>query len=363
MKIPIFASQFRKDMKKISIGTILLSLLVMGLFPTGCKKPDDTDSTPYLSGSMTFDIPYYARQGEKLTIRPYGVSHPEGGSMKVYAYGASPVTVALPDTIIVTKGKIDKGDLSFTFTMPDSLGNFVLNCVASADGYYSRSMSADVTVISPEIGMSITGSGIDRDDAAIIDDRTSELTGERTYYYTTIGDLDWFRNNLAYTELGHPYLRCEVMSYVMGRYYTYEEALAACPEGWRLPTEEEWIALGKVITGKDTKPGETIEGAAGALMADMYFNGEKMWEFWPAVKITNQTKLAVLPAGYADVSGESPVFSGGNEYAAFWTATPDGEGKAFYRYINVNKPDIFSGSADTKSLAVSVRCVRETEAI
>ena len=350
-------------MKKISIVSLLLALLVTTVLPTGCKKDDDTDDTPYLNGTMTFDVPFYARMGQKITIQPYGVSHPEKGKMKVYAYGTNPVKVALPDTVFVTKGKLEEGDVSFTFTMPDSLSNYTVSCVASADGYYSRSMSAEITVISPELGASIIGNGIDPDDAAIVDDRTEELTGERTYFYTTISDLDWFRVNLAYTGSGRPYLGCEVMSYVMGRYYTYEEALTACPEGWRLPTEEEWIALGKGITGKDTKPGETIEGAAGALMADTYFNGVKMWEFWPEVKITNRTQLAFLPAGYADVSGESPKFLGGNDYAAFWTATKDGEDMAFYRYINENKPDIFSGSADTQSLALSVRCVRETETI
>ena len=348
-------------MKKFCIGSILLAFLLAGVLPTGCKKPDETDDTPYLSGSMAFDVPFYARQGEKITIKPHGVSHPEGGKLKVYAYGESPVKVALPDTVFVAKGRIERGDLSFTFTMPDSLDNFTLNCVAAADGYYSRSMSAEVTVISPEIGSSIIGSGIDPDDTSILDDRTEDRTGERTYYYTTIGDLDWFRLNLAYTGSGKPYLGCEVMSYVMGRYYTYEEALTACPEGWRLPTDGEWIALGKVMTGKETQPHATIEGAAGALMADAYFNGNKMWEFWPEVKITNRSELAVIPAGFADVSGVSPKFSGGNEYAAFWTADKDGEDKAFYRYINVNKPDIFSGSADTQSLALSVRCVRETE--
>ena len=121
MKIPIFASQFRKDMKKFCIGSILLAFLLAGVLPTGCKKPDETDDTPYLSGSMAFDVPFYARQGEKITIKPHGVSHPEGGKLKVYAYGESPVKVALPDTVFVAKGRIERGDLSFTFTMPDSL--------------------------------------------------------------------------------------------------------------------------------------------------------------------------------------------------------------------------------------------------
>ena len=94
-------------------------------------------------------------------------------------------------------------------------------------------------------------------------------------------------------------------------------------------------------------------------MGDIYFNGEKMWEFWPAVKITNSTTLGVLPAGYSDVSGKYPVFLGINKYAAFWTSTPAEDGMAYYRYINVNTPDIYGGTADTRSLALSVRCVQE----
>ena len=91
-----------------------------------------------------------------------------------------------------------------------------------------------------------------------------------TYGWIRLGNLDWMTSNLKY---GSPYYENEYGGPLMDNYgnprsvvswyadfdfesdykkygnlYTWEEALEVCPEGWRLPTDEDWqnfeIALG-----------------------------------------------------------------------------------------------------------------------
>ena len=97
-----------------------------------------------------------------------------------------------------------------------------------------------------------------------------------------------------------------------------------------------------------------------ALMGNAYFNGNLMWEYWPAVgEITNASGLSIIPAGFAMLSSNAK-FVGLNEYAAFWTAdtVADEEGMAYYRYIYCKEPEFTLGKADTKTFGANVRCVR-----
>lgn len=78
----------------------------------------------------------------------------------------------------------------------------------------------------------------------------------KEYHYATYGRLQWSVENLAYN-LGDMdkcyayqpvYAENEYTTELVGRYgylYTYSGALAAVPEGWRLPTDEEWSELEK----------------------------------------------------------------------------------------------------------------------
>ena len=347
-------------MRKIRISSLLLLTAAL-VAAVSCKKDKDSESTkPSLSG-MTFTVAPYARGGETLTVKPYGVVHPEGGTLKYYIKASDGVTVAKPDTVTVKGGLTKPGAVSFSFTVPDSLASYMITCSAIDDKseYYSSGSSSYVTVVRPYTGGSITGAGIDPLEDRIVDPRTAGDSRERTYYYTAVEGLEWFRNNLAYTGSGAAYRDSDVLSYCFGRYYTYEEALHACPEGWRLPTDAEWAVFGRLATGQSAAKGETLSGAAGALMADVFFNEVKMWEYWPDVKITGQFGLAVLPAGYANKDGDFHAFVGINQYAAFWTSDLSEDGtQALYRYFNVNSPDVFAGYADKNSFAASVRCVR-----
>jgi uncharacterized protein (TIGR02145 family) len=78
----------------------------------------------------------------------------------------------------------------------------------------------------------------------------------KEYHYVHLGGLDWSVENLAY-DLGNQDLAMvyqNVDDYQSGIYstanqakygmlYSYEGAMQAIPDGWRLPTDAEWAAL------------------------------------------------------------------------------------------------------------------------
>lgn len=60
----------------------------------------------------------------------------------------------------------------------------------------------------------------------------------------TIGGTRWFAENLRFrTADSRCYEGDEVNCEDHGRLYRLEDALKACPDGWRVPTEEDWRRL------------------------------------------------------------------------------------------------------------------------
>ena len=208
------------------IGLLLAASLLFS-----CKKKEETTTTkPYLYG-VDFDLPTFARPGDTFILKPYGVYTTEGDGVENPTY----------------KWRVGTGEFQTTetFTLKlEEVGNYTVSCQATDpdDNYYASSNSKVIIVIDPALGETLTGTGIEAGDPHITDPRDDD--GENDYFFTRIGDLDWFRNNLAYTGAGLAYENADVTSYPIGRYYTWDEAMTACPEGWRLPTAEEWAALG-----------------------------------------------------------------------------------------------------------------------
>lgn len=135
----------------------------------------------------------------------------------------------------------------------------------------------------------------------------------------------------------------------------------ACPQGWRLPDTDDWSALATSLSGKDFGATDSFTGIAGKLMANVYFNGNRMWEYWPKVNITDSSRFSAIPAGYAlGYEEDGYSFTGYCDYAAFWVNGTYGD-RALYRYLYEDKTDCFAGAADKDGFLASVRCVRDTE--
>ena len=309
----------------------LLVFAAAVLTAVSCKKDDDTKVLPSLNGSLTFYAPEFIAPGQKLTMTPKGVSHPEGGELGYYwkvTPGMSASDTTRYENGLTLDGKESDGTFSYTF--PDTLGTYTISAYAFAKGYSGASRVRYATVVIGDMTGkgSITENGIKASDPKITVDGID-------YYYTNIAGLDWFRHNLANPSFGAPYNNDAAMGTVFGRYYSFEEAVQACPEGWRLPTDAEWVAMAQAVNSECTvAENGSITSIAADLMADAAFNGMSMWEYWPKVgEITNKNSV-------------------------FWTADKVGETMANYRYVFCEQPDMVLAKGDITTFGASVRCVR-----
>ena len=325
-----------------AITGILILLLAIS-----CKKEDDPTSS-YLSGTISLTYPEYVSAGftKSFSIDTLTTLNRAGEYDKIGYYLVDYNNKM--DTLIFADGTVKSH--TFSITAPDTLATLSAMLSGYAEGYYTSSASVRYTVANDK---SITGIEHSPEDTLFTDKRD----GKR--YYTAVQDSSvWLASNLKWKGAGHPFADCPVMTDLFGQYYTWEEANSACPEGWHLPSDREWVSLAvKYGADASSKVLEDIKGAAGDLMADAYFNGDKMWEYWPDVKITNKSGLAVLPLGYASIAEGAYSFTGKNKYAIFWTSD-ECDGFGVYRSFYVDKNMIFTGKASKTDFAASVRCVK-----
>lgn len=313
---------------------ILLCLAVLAA--VGCKKNNEESTTvkPSLYG-IDFKLAPFGAIGETFVLSPVG-------TVISYSTGESVKESEVDYYWMVDSGKRDTIK-QYTFK-PEELGDYTVSLtVFSKTGeYYSSTTSHVISIIDPALGKSLTGTGIEAEDDHITSDGVD-------YYYTNISGTDWFRNNLASPSSGLCYHDSAVTAVPLGRYYTWDEAMTACPAGWTLPTLSQWEALFAEANGE-----------IGELISDAWFNGNRMWEFYPVLKTPQNLGFAALSSGYIQLLGSDRKYQGLYSYAGFWTATESTEepNAAIFVYLNGNQRSVFQHYADKKSMALSVRCVR-----
>lgn len=338
------------DYKKI---IVLLAVGCMTLGAVSCKKEDEDEVKSYLSGALNFEVPSFVSAGDVITLTPKGAKHPEG---KPLGYYWQIQELGIIDTV---KFETDPETVStsFKFAVPDTLISFTIKCAAFAKGYYELYNTKIATAIHPE--KSVRGYDWSKAAGFFEDKRDHKL-----YPFTTIDTLDWFCKNLAFEGLGVSYDYSKSTADALGNYYTWDEAVAACPEGWRLSSENDWLDLARQYKEDGNfKKYSSFEGVAGNVMGDMRFNEEntQLWEFWPDVKITNDNYLCILPFGYGSSGNfKDFTFTGFRKFAAFWTADSYDKEQAVLRYFYEDQNIIYASTGFKSDFRAPVRCVRKT---
>jgi len=121
-----------------------------------------------------------------------------------------------------------------------------------------------------------------------------------------------------------------------GVLYNWEAAMESCPDGWRLPTEDEWNILV-----------DYLGGSAGMMM-----KSTSGWE--EDANGNNHSGLNALPAGRRSAD----VFKDLGKSASFWSSTEDGvynaRGKSL-SYLFDGVANLFSG----RHVGNAVRCIKD----
>lgn len=341
-------------MKLLRFALVALMAFSSFGFSSCCKDDEDETEKDYLNGTLTIAMPLYVKYGDVIHIDPTGAYRSDENDTLFYYSWYNPFT-GKTDTLRkegdpVTKRK----DFDFVVSK-DTVASFTVSVYCWADGYYNKSATQTFQVVKPGFGDGTSLQGYDFLDK--VQSFTDARDGKK-YYYTTVSGTDWMIQNLAWEGSGTAYQAAEAMSDIFGRYYTWDEAAAACPAGWHLPSDAEFSALGVSAGGSAPAVANSdIPGVAGALMGNIYFNKDKMWAFSPDVKITNSLYFTAIPVGFA-INAEKANFRDLGNYAIFWTSDAKDADSAWARYINVEQPDLFAGEYGKGSILASVRCVK-----
>jgi len=310
--------------KYIILGTALLTILATG----SCKKDEESTTKPSLSGLSINSVSVYVEAGETLTfkadvssIAASDKSHPTIG---LYWQ----VNTAKKDTLT---RDITKSNPDFVYTA-DTLGTYTVYCYAFAGSdYYNTSASTSFKAIDPlEVIKGYDGSY-----------SSIEIVAQ--------DGKTWDRFNQFDNEYGLSFRDSPALDFPVGRLYNQEEAKTLCSDGTHLPSVADFYSSFGQADGNIL---------AAEMMADATFDGNKMWEYFPAVQISNAKHFNAIPLGYVDITDSFNTYSHYGEYACYWTKDEE-NGMGKYLYIYAGNPVMQEGLGDKKTLYMSVRCVRD----
>jgi len=214
--------------------------------------------------------------------------------------------------------------------------------------------------------------GCDKDNEATLPVIKPEAIGEMidardgfSYHWVRYNGLDWTVENAHYKTAEGTYAiyignqiigesEDEANSRTLAKYgylYTYQGALEAAPDGWRVPTDDDWKKLEKALGMSGSEAEET--GWRGKYAAELMKQDGK------------GTSLGFLYAGYwiANTSSYASRFHLMEAYGLYWSSTEDASKNnqyVYYRKIAYNSSEVFRYSTD-KANMLSIRFVRDSD--
>jgi uncharacterized protein (TIGR02145 family) len=172
----------------------------------------------------------------------------------------------------------------------------------------------------------------------------------KVYRTTKIGSQVWMAENLNYNA---PDSRCynDSPEYgeKYGRLYDWETAKKAVPQGWHLPTNEEWDQLYRYADGTSGAGSPYESHTAGKRL-----KAKKGWS-----KNSNgmgDFDFSALPGGYGDSDG---YFYDSGYYGNWWSSNEFDSLYAYYRYMFYSKEHAYWNYDDKYNL-FSVRCTQDS---
>ena len=145
------------------------------------------------------------------------------------------------------------------------------------------------------------------DPSTVVTGSFTDSRDDHVYKITTIGSQTWMADNLKYkgSSTSYCYDNEESNCEKYGRMYSLSEAKTICPEGWHLPTAEDYMDL-FTHTGKSNASLESVEG-------------------WNSILDRGSTDLYgfnLYPTGYVTVKQDGTLaFSNLNGEVYLWTSS------------------------------------------
>ena len=327
------------NFKRFSTATAALAFGIALVACDDSSSGPQNDPVPASSGdiadpqSSSLVDPLSSDAGTTLSSSSANVTRPNSSSAECFKDGMADITVR----------NMERSEISCpnSSTIYDYDLQILYKCVGAA---LIETDMAPCESGEPQSSSSAAASNVEY--GTLADSRDG-----KSYKTVKIGSLTWMAENLNYDNSaaatgsidssfcydGIP-ANCEKY----GRLYQEYAATAVCPEGWRLPTADDWRDL--VNTAKSE-----FGDNNGSLRAV----GE--WEnsiFGDNITATNASGFSALPAGFRAKTGEC---DGEGSKAYFWGE----DNMNHYAWILSNQYDMEKESMQRGYYAYAVRCVKD----
>jgi len=179
----------------------------------------------------------------------------------------------------------------------------------------------------------------------------------KDYRTVRIGNQWWMAENLNHkTRNGSLYYDNDgkTNSSTYGMLYDWNTAATSCPNGWHLPSHEEWSYLEMELGFRPNEPvsGNNMYGRdEGGMLKEA---GYSHW-LAPNIGASNTTGFSALPGGHFSMN----QFWGRNKVGHFWAGEKDST-SAWYRSVANNDARIHIFYQEKSNGYKSLRCVRDS---
>jgi len=166
----------------------------------------------------------------------------------------------------------------------------------------------------------------------------------RLYKTVSVGTQTWMAENLAYkSDFGcYVYENNEKHITSYGYLYTWETANKACPSGWHLSSQQDWITLSTFLGGETTAADKLKE------------SGTIHWQE-PVSQSTNESGFTAMPGGYRNENSDFYVLG----YTGWWWCSDEKDTEKAYHVLIYGHTTEVAISYIKKSNGFSVRCVKD----
>lgn len=332
------------NFKKFSTATVALAFGIALVACDDSSSGPQNDPVPASSGdiadpqSSSLVDPLSSDAGTTLSSSSANVTRPNSSSAECFKEGMANITVrnmerseiSCPNSSTI----YDYGLQIFYKCVGDALiETDMAPCVSDVP----ESSSSAVTPKSSGGETGVSSSGTSAEYGTLLDSRDG-----KSYKTVVIGGKTWMAENLNFaTDSSFCYDDTPANCTKYGRLYQESDAVKACPEGWRIPTADDWMEL------RNTAESEWSNDLRSIL------EDEETWEINPMIDPVpmNLIGFAARAGGYRAKTGQ---YDGEGTKAYFW-----GESNMnYYAWILSKQYELDKESIMRGYFAYSVRCVQ-----
>ncbi|MDR3001882.1 MAG: hypothetical protein LBU89_11535 [Fibromonadaceae bacterium] len=242
-------------------------------------------------------------------------------------------------------GKYHRNDETFFGVRTHSIAYFL------QDSFMDKSYFLSVRCLKgkPYNGDNINNNSSSSSNAIYGDDLIDERDplNPKVYKTVVIGEQTWMATNLNYdTPDSKCFYNNPIYCEKYGRFYNWKTAMTVCPDGWHLPSDEEWAALENFV---GSNSGAKLKATSGWA-----------WNDWDNISGngTDDYGFSALPDGPGGPDGD---FSHGGNLTSWWSTTCYSNtcSDIYVWRITYYDANIYRSAIWTSTL-MSVRCIKDS---